>query len=108
MDSPILSLDQTNFDDEISKNPLILLDFWAPWCGPCKQLNPLLEEFAAKHQPSLVVGKINVDDSPSLAKKYSVRGIPTLILVHHGDVVATHVGLPSVEQLESMISEAKA
>ena len=108
MESPILSLDETTIDDVLNKNPLVLLDFWAPWCGPCKQLNPLLEELATKHQQSVTVGKVNVDVSPSLAKKYSVRGIPTLILVHNGTVAATHVGLPSMEQLESMISEVKA
>ncbi len=105
MTSLILTLDESNFEETLSEHNLLLLDFWAPWCGPCKQLNPLLEEIASDHKGSLTIAKVNVDDSPSLAQKYGVRGIPTLLLIHQGSVAATHVGLPSKEQIEDMISE---
>lgn len=97
------------FEAEVlSANEPVLVDFWADWCGPCKQLSPLLDEVAAEMGDKLTVAKVNIDQNPEAPQKYGVRGIPTLMLFKNGEAVATKVGsLPKsklVEWLESSIA----
>ena len=84
----------------------VLVDFWAEWCGPCKQLSPVLDEIASEMGDKLTVAKVNIDENPDSPTKYGVRGIPTLILFKDGEAVATKVGsLPKsklVEWIESV------
>ena len=81
-----------NFQDEILRtDKKVLLDFWAPWCGPCRQVVPLVEEIA-EERPDIKVGKINVDENPELAKQFGITSIPTLVVMEGGKAVATAIG----------------
>ncbi|MDH5859202.1 thioredoxin TrxA [Lampropedia aestuarii] len=84
----------------------VLLDFWAEWCGPCKQIAPVLDELAAAYQGKLVIKKVNVDENREVPAKYGIRGIPTLMLFKDGEVAATNVGAGSKAQIQSFIDGA--
>ena len=99
----------TDFDkDVLNAEGPVLVDFWAEWCGPCKQLSPVLDEIASEMKDKLTVAKVNIDQNPEAPQKYGVRGIPTLILFKNGEAVATKVGsMPKsklVEWLESVVA----
>ncbi len=96
------------FEDDVLKSEQpVLVDFWAEWCGPCKQIAPALEEIAEEMSDKLIVAKVNIDDNPGTPSKYGVRGIPTLMLFKNGQVAGTKVGaLPKsklVEWVESVL-----
>ncbi|MBL6959029.1 MAG: thioredoxin TrxA [Rhodospirillales bacterium] len=96
-----------SFDaDVLNSSELVLVDFWAEWCGPCKQIAPALEEIDAEMNDKVTVTKINIDENPMTPSKYGVRGIPTLMLFKDGQVASTKVGaLPKskiVEWIESV------
>ncbi len=98
-----------NFESEvIGSNEPVLVDFWAPWCGPCRMIAPVVEELASENAGSVKIGKLNVDDSPSSAAAYGVSSIPTLILFKGGEVVNTFVGLKDKRELQEAIDSAKA
>jgi thioredoxin 1 len=80
----------------------VLVDFWAPWCGPCRMLEPILEQLAGEREDLRIV-KVNVDDNPDLASRYQVRGIPALALFDQGELVANHVGVASLETLKTWL-----
>lgn len=96
--------DDNNFTTTVLKSDkLAVVDFWAPWCGPCRAIGPILEELAAEYGARLDVVKVNVDDNPQTAGKYGVRSIPTLLVVKDGKVKDTLVGLGSKKQLADLI-----
>ena len=98
----------TSFETDVIKaSQPVLVDFWAEWCGPCKQIGPALEEIAAEYGDKLTVAKVNIDENPETPTRYGVRGIPTLMLFKDGQLDATKVGaLPKgklIEWIDSVI-----
>jgi thioredoxin 1 len=101
-----ITLTDASFDEEIgSADTAIVVDFWAEWCGPCKTIAPVLDEIAAEHADSLRVGKVNVDDSPDVARRYEVMSIPTLIVFKDGQAKKRLVGAKGKSQLLNELSE---
>ena len=95
-----------NFDETvIQAGELVLVDFWAEWCGPCKRLAPTVDALATDYTGKLTVGKLNVDDNPSTAFKFQIRGIPALLLFMGGQVVESVVGLHPKEDLKKVIDK---
>ena len=87
--SNITSVNESNFNQIVIENEnLVLVDFWAEWCQPCKRIMPILEEFV-KDQQDITIAKVNVDEARPLAAEYGIRGIPTILLFKHGEIVGT-------------------
>jgi len=104
MSVQIKHVGENRFIEEVLQSPLpVLVDYWAEWCGPCQRIAPALDESAQDYAGRLAVAKVNVDENPSLAARYHVRGIPTLMLFKGGQVVATQVGAVSRSQLAAFI-----
>ena len=102
MSENLIELNESNFD-EITTSGKVLVDFWAPWCGPCKQLAPILEKVKAEVGDEASIGKVNVDENPSLAAKFNVRSIPTILLFNNGELSETLVGLKRQDELVNLI-----
>jgi thioredoxin 1 len=96
----------TSFEHDVIKSDKpVLVDFWAEWCGPCRQLSPIIDELAAEYGDKLTIAKVNIDDSPESPSKYGVRGIPTMIFFKNGEAVATKVGAVQKTKLKEWIEE---
>ena len=100
-----IKLTEKNFEEEVLKEEkLVLVDFWASWCGPCQMLAPVLSQFAEEHKDKLKVGKVNVDEQRDLAIKYNITSIPTLILFKNGEIINISVGFHSKAELEEIVN----
>ena len=99
-----LELNDSIFDEKVLKSDMpVLVDFWAEWCGPCKQIAPALDEISDELGDRLTIAKVNIDDNPETPSKYGVRGIPTLILFKGGEVAATKVGALPKSKLKEWV-----
>ena len=99
--------DDTFENEVITKGKPIIVDFWAEWCGPCKQIAPALEELASEYEGEITIAKVNVDDNPISPSKFGVRGIPALFLFKNGEMVSSKVGASPKASLQSWIEENK-
>ena len=97
----VKTLTDANFDSEIAEASLpLIVDFWAPWCGPCRMVGPVVEELAGEHADKVVVGKVNVDENPATATKFGIMSIPTIILFKDGQPAKKIVGARPKADLE--------
>jgi len=102
----ILTLTSTNFDEETKRaESPILVDFWAEWCGPCRMVAPVLEQLASDYKGKARVGKVNVDEHSSIASRYGVQSIPTLLLFKQGKVVEQYIGATSRDILSKLLDK---
>jgi thioredoxin 1 len=102
----IIEINDTNFETEVLKSNLpVLVDFWAPWCGPCKMLAPVLEQIATEEAGRVKVAKVNLDEHQDLATRYRVQAIPTLLFFANGEIRHQTVGVISKKQILSRIAE---
>ncbi|PZR72861.1 MAG: thioredoxin [Chthoniobacterales bacterium] len=106
MNEPI-NINEASFEKAVLQSPIpVLVDFWAPWCGPCKMIGPLLEEIAKEHGDRFRIAKVNIDDDPALMQRFNVRAVPTLLLFKGGEVRDQFVGVAPkkaiVEKLEAL------
>jgi thioredoxin 1 len=98
----VVTLTDANFD-ETTKEGVVLVDLWAPWCGPCRQIGPIVEELAQEYDGRVTVGKLNVDENPSVPGRFMVRGIPTLLVFKDGQLADTVVGTTAKGHLAKML-----
>jgi thioredoxin 1 len=103
----VLAFNDGNFETEVIKSATpVLVDFWAPWCAPCKAVAPIVDTLAEEYDGKIKVGKVNVDESPATPGKYGIRGIPTVILFKDGKLIDQVVGAVPKAQLEALIKKA--
>ena len=102
-----LEINDSNFKSEVSDSQIpVLVDFWAPWCGPCKMVAPVLDEISKEYEGKVKVTKLNVDESPNTATEFGIRSIPTLILFKDGKVLEQTIGVQSRENIKQMIDKS--
>ena len=107
MSEQVLQLNDSNFADQVSQG-VTLVDFWAPWCGPCRMQSPILDEIANQMGAKAKVAKVNVDESTSVASSFGVQSIPTLLVLKDGQVVQRYVGVQSQDKLLDALNQAGA
>ena len=101
---PIVIKD-SDFNEVVKKHPLILIDFWAPWCGPCRALGPIIEEVTKEYAGKITIGKLNVDENPNTAECFQVYSIPTMLIMKNGCEVDRIVGLVQKKHIEAVLSK---
>lgn len=104
MSENLVTITDENFED-VTREGLTLVDFWAPWCGPCRLVGPVVEQLAEEYQGRVRVGKLNVDENPQTAMKFRVMSIPTVILFKNGDAIETMVGAAPKNAYEARLQK---
>ena len=100
----VINITSQNFEEEVTKSSVpVLIDFWAPWCGPCKMMAPVVEEIAKELGGTAKVGKVNIDEEPNLASSFGVMSIPTFVVVRGGKVVGQTVGVQGKEDVLKLL-----
>jgi thioredoxin 1 len=106
MGEALVAFSDGNFEKDVLQSEMpVLVDFWAPWCGPCRAVGPIVEELAERYKGKVKIGKLNVDDNPNTAASYGVRSIPTLILFKGGKVLDTIIGMVSKDRLDEFVKK---
>jgi len=103
-DTPIILLD-ADLDENVEKYPLVVIDCWAPWCGPCRMIGPVIEELAQEMKGKIVFGKLNVDENPQTSMKYKIMSIPTLLVFKNGALVDRLIGAMTKEMLQEKLKK---
>ena len=102
----ILNVNDNEFNEKVlSSDKLVLCDFWAEWCGPCKQISPILENLAKEFENEVTIAKINIDDNPDIPSKYNIMSIPSLLLFKNGELISTQVGLQEQPVLSDWVKQ---
>lgn len=106
---PVVNINSSNFEEVVlNSDKPVLIDFWASWCGPCRMQSPIVDELAAELEGTAVVAKVNVDENPELAARFSVMSIPTLVFIKDRRTVAKKIGVTTKSVLLSMLDSVKA
>lgn len=103
----IKTITEDNFHETLQKGGIVLIDFWAAWCGPCRAFAPIFEAASMRH-PDVSFGKVNTEEEPGIAAAFDVRAIPTLAIIRDGIVLGAQAGLMPAKALDSLIAQAKA
>ena len=104
-----LEITDANFAEMVKENEGVsVVDFWAPWCGPCKMISPIIDELHTEFDGKAIIGKVNVDDNPNASVEFGVRSIPTVLVFKNGEIVNKKVGVASKAELQKMIEDAMA
>ncbi len=99
-----LQLTDTNFEETaIDTEKLVMIDFWAAWCGPCRMLSPIVEQLSEDFAETAVIGKVDVDNNPQISNKFGIRSLPTILFLKNGEVVDKHIGVTSKDVLQKKI-----
>jgi len=102
-----VNLTKDNFDKTVSDNPMVIVDFWAPWCAPCRFFSPVFEQ-ASSQYPDVVFAKVNTEEEPDLAGSFGIRSIPTLMILREKIILYSEAGALQQSQLQALIDQAKA
>jgi thioredoxin 1 len=105
MPSEPITVTEQNFEEVIAKNPLVVIDCWAPWCGPCRMVAPVIEELAKDYEGKILFGKLNTDENQGIAMKYNIMSIPTFLIFKNGELIDRPVGAMPKPALEEAINQ---
>ncbi|MCR5819832.1 MAG: thioredoxin [Bacteroidaceae bacterium] len=101
----MLAITDASFDDILAQGKPMVVDFWAPWCGPCRKVGPYIEQLAEKYEGQVTIGKVNIDENDDLAVRFRIQSIPTILFIKGGEVIERQVGLVPLSALEEKLQK---